>query len=96
MNDTPERLWAKIEDGWHDSETGCEFVGGTWDAGRFQDGTECIRADLHQQALDAALAENQRLRKALHSVAYRSAAPDDLKWCQRIAKEALAKQEKDQ
>ena len=36
------------------------------------------------------LAEVERLREALHSVAFRS-VDDDIHWCQRIAKEALAK-----
>ena len=35
-------------------------------------------------------AENARLREALSAVAYRSAAPDDLPWCRRIARAALA------
>lgn len=51
-------------------------VADAWESGRRQG-----RMDAKQ--------EIKQLRNALHDVAFRSVAPDDLPWCQRRAREAL-------
>jgi len=51
----PERLWALVVPDWEDGD-GEQFVGGTWDAGHFQEGQEYVHRGLHDTAVYAAMA----------------------------------------
>ncbi|MBO9428270.1 hypothetical protein [Sulfitobacter sp. R18_1] len=59
-----------------------------WDRQTSQTEKNICRAQA-RSVLEGLAEDAKRHRKALHDIAYKSVADDDLGWCQRIAKEAL-------
>lgn len=59
-----------------------------WDRQTSQTEKNICRAQA-RAVLEGLSEGEKRYRQALHDIAYKSVADDDLGWCQRIAKEAL-------